>query len=108
MKKKTKDADVVVITDCIKRMEKNNVGDIYIYFMDNCVPIVYGRSAIYLNAFFSDLVLAKVLCTDNEKHKVIVDFSLESVIDFFSDSFQQLDDRCFHIILDNVPSVVIG
>ena len=89
---------MIVIADYINAVEKNNIGDIYIWLADDCSPVVYENSAIRLSARFPEFPLVDAVCSDGRKRKTITGFPLETVIEEFKGCRQLVDDRCIHIV----------
>lgn len=86
----------------MKALEESNRNDILIWFTEEGTPFLFGKSAILLNAYFPELSLATVLCSDGERHELVTGFPIEPVIERFIDCPLTVDDRCLHIM--DVPA----
>lgn len=54
----------------MKALEESNRNDKLIWFTEEGSPVVFGKSAILLNAYFPELSLAILLCSDNERREM--------------------------------------
>lgn len=94
---------MTTINSYIKAMEKINIDNIYIWFTDEGLPIVYGKSAIHLSSSFPEFSLIIALCSDQLEYYIIQNFPLETVLEKFINCQQLVDNHCIHIM--NIKSI---
>lgn len=89
---------VTYITDMIKKREKTNEDDIYIYITPEMIPIVYERSATNLQYHFPELSVRMAFCTDGSLHQVIDNFLLAKVLKILAGHILVVDEGHFRIM----------
>lgn len=94
---------MTTINSYIKAMEKINIDDIYIWFIDEDMPILYGNSVFHLSASFPEFPLMIALNTDKLEYYIIQNFPLEFVLEKFMNCQQLVDNHYIHIM--NIKSI---